>query len=146
MKYIVYPLLALLFFANPLAAQKPLPKTPLQAHEYWASAFNANDLEWICSLYTDTAMSRNPDNSDSTGIETICESLRRFMNAAQSIELETLYEMRNGDIALLRSSYTYHILSEDGESLSHSGSGIEIVQRQSDGTWLFMIDHPRGGE
>jgi len=27
-----------------------------------------------------------------------------------------------------------------------SGRSAEVVRRQADGTWLFVIDNPRGGQ
>jgi hypothetical protein len=30
--------------------------------------------------------------------------------------------------------------------VSMSGNGIEVVRRQSDGTWLFVIDNPAGAD
>jgi len=44
-----------------------------------------------------------------------------------------------GDLALLRGDFTF--TSSDVE---FGSSTAEVVRRQPDGTWLYIIDHPSG--
>lgn len=45
------------------------------------------------------------------------------------------------DLALLRADWI--LVSDDGETLA-SGSSVELVRRQADGFWRYVIDHAVG--
>jgi ketosteroid isomerase-like protein len=34
----------------------------------------------------------------------------------------------------------------DGKPVTMSGRSADVVRRQADGTWKFVIDNPRGGQ
>ena len=44
----------------------------------------------------------------------------------------------HGDIALLRADWA--VLGE-GDAVMAQGSTAEVVRRQADGRWLYLIDH-----
>ena len=53
--------------------------------------------------------------------------------------------MRNGaDLALLYNDWTMSISPPDGQPIEMTGKAIEVVCRQSDGSWRFAIDDPWG--
>lgn len=49
--------------------------------------------------------------------------------------------IEHGNIALLRADHS--IVDADGVTI-FSGSSAEVVRRQADGTWLYIIDHAMG--
>jgi ketosteroid isomerase-like protein len=44
------------------------------------------------------------------------------------------------DLALLRADFTLR----DGNKVIASGSTAELVRKQADGSWLYVIDHAAG--
>ena len=50
------------------------------------------------------------------------------------------------DIALLSNEYTLEGTGEDGKPFTLTGKTSEVVRRQPDGRWLYIIDHPSGAE
>jgi ketosteroid isomerase-like protein len=52
--------------------------------------------------------------------------------------------VENGDLALTVSDYTFTSTGPDGKQTSISARGTEVVRRQADGTWRFIIDNPTG--
>ena len=50
----------------------------------------------------------------------------------------------NGDLALLVSDHSVAMTGADGKPTTISGRGTEVVRRQPDGTWRFVIDNPTG--
>ncbi len=57
----------------------------------------------------------------------------------RNMALTTVYCIEQGDLALLRNDYTVDF---GGQPVS--GSTTEVVRRQPDGTWLYVIDNPFG--
>ena len=64
------------------------------------------------------------------------------INPQFTIEVTTA---ENGDIALLNSQWQVTGTDPEGNAVSMSGNGSEVVRRQADGSWKFIIDNP-GGE
>ena len=124
------------------ALQKAM--TPKMAHELFVTAFNAKNVEQLCALYAENAVVHNVDAPPHVGRKSVCKSLKAFMKITDKITSETGYELRSKDYALLRSIYQIYGTDEDGSPVTMKGSGIEVVQRQADGSWLYVLDHPTG--
>ena len=146
MRTIISALLIISFISAPVMGDTLRPQTPEEVHKYWTQAFNDKNIDQLCSLYAKDAAMKGPDGSDIRGKHGICESLKGFLDVAESMELKTVYVMEGGNTALLRSEYTYVTVSADGEKRRHFGQGIEVAQKQPDGSWLFILDHPSGGQ
>jgi uncharacterized protein (TIGR02246 family) len=52
----------------------------------------------------------------------------------------------DGDLALTSSTWSVSGIDADGKPFSATGKSMEVVRRQSDRTWRFVIDNPHGGE
>ncbi len=52
--------------------------------------------------------------------------------------------IESGDTALVHSKWTTVGTDADGNRVDFAGQGTEVVRRQADGTWLFIIDNPFG--
>jgi ketosteroid isomerase-like protein len=51
-----------------------------------------------------------------------------------------------GEIALLFSDWTLSATDPDGHAIEMAGRTSDVARRQSDGSWLFVIDDPYGSE
>lgn len=118
--------------------------TPKMAHELWVTAFNEKNIDQLCALYAENAIVHNGDEAPSVGPKAICEGLKGFLKGADKVAIETAYELRSDDLTLLRSIWQLDGKDEDGNPTKMNGSGIEVVQRQADGSWLYVLDHPMG--
>jgi ketosteroid isomerase-like protein len=52
----------------------------------------------------------------------------------------------DGSLALTGLKWSATGTDPEGKPVALSGNSTEVVRRQSDGTWLFVIDNPRGAE
>jgi ketosteroid isomerase-like protein len=46
----------------------------------------------------------------------------------------------------LHQLWTIEVVAADGAEISLAGQTSDVVEKQSDGNWLFVIDNPFGGE
>ena len=79
-----------------------------------------------------------------TGTEAIREHLINFLALREttSFDLKPEYVLKAGDIALLHASWTLKGTTPDGEPVDVTGLTSDVVRRQPDGTWRFVIDDP----
>ena len=71
-------------------------------------------------------------------------TMRGFIASKPRLTIEVPRVYQSGDVALLISKFTMTSTGADGKQESSSGQGTEVVRRQADGTWRFLIDNPNG--
>lgn len=65
------------------------------------------------------------------------------MTAANAkITMNVKHVVRAGDVAMLYNDWSMTVTGTDGKAESSSGKAIEVVRRQPDGTWKYVIDDP----
>jgi len=122
-------------------------KTPEDTHRLFAEAFNAGDVEALAALYEPTAVLCKSNGEALAGVPLIRQAYQAFLGARPKIRLETRYAIPMGDLALLRSDWEITGVDSAGRPLAPSRhSSTEVVRRQPDGTWLYVIDHPFGAD
>jgi uncharacterized protein (TIGR02246 family) len=108
-------------------------------------AINAGDVEAAVALYEPNACFVAGPGTVLQGTEAIRGAFRDMMAGQPSGTIRVPEVVQSGDLALLLSEWTVTSTGADGTRTTSSGRGREVVRRQSDGTWKFVIDHPTGG-
>ena len=122
-------------------------RTPQEAHTLFVEAFNAGDLDALFSLYEPDAVTLpGPDKPPVAGAQAIREALEGYLALKAKIELETKFVMEAAGLALLRSVWRMTGTDPEGKPFEMSHSGTEVVRRQPDGTWRYILDHPFGAD
>ena len=114
-----------------------------------AHAFNANDLDTATNLYEPGASVRRLPEAGgtiATGSVAVREVMASYVGLNPRMELVVHHVTQAGDIALLRSQWRITGTGPDGETVELKHHGCEVVRRQADGTWRFVIDHPFGAD
>lgn len=123
-------------------------QTPEDAHLLWTQFLLAGDLEGQVSLYEpDALMVEVPQPGPIVrGHAAIREGLSKLMALKPKFELNIQNILKCDDIAILYSRWTMTGTDPDGNDVSMTGLTSDVVRRQPDGSWLFVIDNPIGGE
>ena len=61
----------------------------------------------------------------------------------QGDDLFATYVEAGDDIAVLYNDWTLSATGPDGAAFTDQGKATEIVRRQRNGTWRFVVDDPR---
>jgi len=111
-------------------------------------ALGRKDLEAAVSLYEPNATFVLGAGKTVTGHAAIREVLRGWLELedARFTMGPTAFISADGDLAMLRGSWSATGKGPDGEAVTLAGKDVEVVRRQPDGTWLFVIDHPYAAE
>jgi uncharacterized protein (TIGR02246 family) len=121
-------------------------RAPEELPPLFAQAFGAHDLEAALALYEPEATLIPQPGQVVTGTEAIREALSAFLALKPKFESEFKKAFRVGDVALLFSDWTLSASDPDGNAIEMSGRTSDVARRQSDGSWLFVIDDPYGSE
>ena len=116
--------------------------TPAAINAAFADGYNARDVEALADLYEHDAVVTNPDGSIAAGIEAIRVHLGHLVELGGVMTSENRYAIPNGDLALVGAEW--QITFDDGRA-PVAGHSAEVVRRQPDGSWRYVLDHPGAG-
>jgi uncharacterized protein (TIGR02246 family) len=119
-------------------------RSPEEIDRIFASELNAGNVDGLVALYEPAATFTIEPGKIASGTAAIREALAGFLALKPTISLSPRVLAQTGDIAMLSSNWTLKGTAPDGSAVDLSGQSVEIVRRQADGTWLFIIDSPWG--
>ena len=116
--------------------------SPDRMNAAFADAFNSRSIAHLLQLYEPDAVLRTDgDGTDLTGLAAIENALAQLLQVPGRMISRNHFCIVHGDLALLRADWE---LAADDGAIVASGSSAELVRRQADGRWLYVIDHAVG--
>jgi ketosteroid isomerase-like protein len=118
---------------------------PEDVDRLMADAIANKDLAAAVALYEPTAAFILGSGQPGTGLDVIRDTLSPYMDVEdfRFTELNAYTNEREG-LALLIGRWQGQTRTADGTTTEITGRNVEVVRRQPDGSWLFVIDHPTG--
>ena len=104
---------------------------PEDVHRQFAKAVNAGDLKALAELYPPHG-GPNAHNGS--------EALQDLLALKPKISVETRGVVRTGKVALLGSRWRLAGTTPEGRAITLSGQGAEVVRRQADGSWRYVLE------
>ena len=117
---------------------------PEQCDILIGEAINSGNIDAALALYESNATFAPELDQSVTGLPAIRKVMEGFTALNPKLTVEVPLVLESGDIALLHSKWTITGTNPDGSSMNAEGKGVEVVRRQADGTWKFIIDNPNG--
>lgn len=112
---------------------------PADMNETFAAIRNSGNVEALLALYEEDArLLVDAGGEGFAGKAAITEELERLVRMPGTMRSQNTFCVEHGDLALLRADFA--IVDEEGLIL-YSGFTAEIVRRQADGAWLYVVDH-----
>jgi ketosteroid isomerase-like protein len=108
----------------------------------WSDAFNRGDVDALIALYEAGATLASPSGPALNGQGAIRGALASFVGGKPRIEATTRKVLIAGDLALTYGNWTLHGRNDDGTPRQLSGQSTEVLRRQADGSWRYIIDDP----
>jgi uncharacterized protein (TIGR02246 family) len=119
-------------------------RTPEEVHQRWLKAINDEDIDELMRLYEPEATVVFGPGNIATGEAAIREGIEQLLSLRPRFELQVAQVLWADDLALLLSPWSMTGTGTDGTSLALRGVTSDVVRRQRDGTWRFIIDNPSG--
>jgi uncharacterized protein (TIGR02246 family) len=119
-------------------------QTPEEMHPLFTKAFAAKDTEAILALYEPDAVFTPQPGLAVSGHAAISEALNGFLALDAQLDMQPGNIVQSGDLALILSKWTLKGTDPSGAPVELAGQTADVVRRQADGSWLFVIDNPYG--
>jgi ketosteroid isomerase-like protein len=118
--------------------------TPEQVLESIVTGINTGDLESLMPLYENNAAFATQPGSLAPGAAGIGEALNGFISLNGKLDLDVTRVLEVDDLALVVGVWSFDGTGPDGEPVHLEAQNADVLRRQPDGTWRFVIDNPWG--
>ncbi|WP_458743243.1 YybH family protein [Candidatus Nitrosocosmicus sp. T] len=118
--------------------------TPEELLNLVTEYLNSKDLDSLVSLYESEASFIDESGENINGIEKIREKMKGFMDMNGKLESTIRKIIPAGNIVLAYSDWTFKASAPDGTPINLGGTAIDVLRKQSDNSWLVVIDNPWG--
>jgi ketosteroid isomerase-like protein len=127
----------------------PTANTPEDTSRLIGEAITAGDIDAALSLYEPDAtfaMPRGFGEGSVTGTDGLREAFSGFLAMSPDLTVSAERTLVAGDTALVIGNWTLKGRDADGNDVQTGGRYADVVRRQPDGNWLFVIDNPNGSD
>ena len=119
-------------------------KTPEELLNRITEYMNNKDVDSFISLYESEASFIDESGENYNGTERIREKIKGYMDMNGKSESMVKKVIYAGNIVLAYRDWTYKASGPDGTPISIGGTAIDVLRKQSDDSWLRVIDSPWG--
>ncbi|MEP6784147.1 MAG: SgcJ/EcaC family oxidoreductase [Sphingomonadales bacterium] len=127
--------------ATAATARRIPPVTDIdKLYDAWQERFNTGDLEGLVDLYVDDVTYVNPDGVTLIGKSKVHEDLKGLLSIKPQIVLGNRRHVLYNDVALTTNHWRMNFVSAEGAKQELTGGGIEVMRKQADGGWRYIID------
>jgi ketosteroid isomerase-like protein len=120
------------------------PAEPNEVYDLFTRYFSAKAIDLLMTLYEEDAVLLPSDGQQVKGKAAVREALNGLLAIDGTFSMEQPMVLESGDIALLMAKWSLEGTSPDGKAVDIEGHTADVVRRQSDGSWLIVIDNPFG--
>ena len=118
-------------------------RTPEDCDRLFGEYVEAGNLDALMALYERDASLVQRDGSVASGHEAIRGALGQLVAMRAKLRLNVVKVITGGgDVAVLYNDWALVAKAADGRPIEAGGRAMEIVRRQPDGTWRFVVDDP----
>jgi len=117
------------------------------ALQAYPETFNRGNLDALMKLYEPEATLIPQPGQVASGTAAIREALQGFLALKGRMELQPIdpaHIVQAGNLALVSVIWSLSGTGPDGKPVTMSGKTTDVLRRQSDGTWRWVIDVPFG--
>ena len=130
--------------ASPSGAPAIGTATPARVLESIVAGINSGDLDSLMPLYESTAAFATEPGSLAPGLAGIREALNGFIAMNGTLDLRVTRVLEVDDLALVIGTWSFDGTGPDGQPVRLQANNADVLRRQADGTWRFVIDNPWG--
>jgi uncharacterized protein (TIGR02246 family) len=118
--------------------------TPEQVLASVVEGINTGNFDMLMALLEPEAAFATQPGSLAHGLPAIREALGRFVAMAGKLDLTVTRVLEVNDLALVTGVWTFTGTGPDGQPVQLAAKNADVLRRQADGSWRFVIDNPWG--
>ena len=114
--------------------------TPQQVLQSIVDGINAGNLDALMTLYESEVQPGNLAH----GLPAVRQALAGFIAMKGKLNLKVTRVLEVGDLALVAGVWSFTGTGQDGAPVELTAKNADVLRRQPDGSWRFVIDNPWG--
>ena len=118
--------------------------TPEQVLASIVDGINAGDMDALLRLYEPDAAFAAQPGSLAHGLAGVQSSLEAFIAMKGTLDIKLKHVLEASDLALVIGEWLFTGTGAEGAPVTLTGHNADVLRRQSDGSWRFVIDNPWG--
>jgi len=118
--------------------------TPEQVLASIVEGINTGNLDTLMDLYENRAGFATQPGSLAHGLQGIRHGLAGFIAMNGTLDLKVTRVLEADGVALVIGVWSFDGTGPNGQPVHLSAQNADVLRRQSDGTWRFVIDNPWG--
>jgi uncharacterized protein (TIGR02246 family) len=118
--------------------------TPGEVLSSVAEGINTGDLDSLMTLYEADACFVSQPGQLAQGPESVCQSLRSFIDSKGKLDLKVKRVIQASDLALVTTEWSFSGTGPGNNPVNMAAKSADVLRQQTDGTWRFVIDNPWG--
>jgi uncharacterized protein (TIGR02246 family) len=132
---------ALALATSPAAAGRGTPREVLQSI---VDGINSDNLDALMTLYEPQAAFALQPGHLSHGLTGVRQALAGFVDMKGTLDLDVTRVLEVSDLALVTTRWSFAGTGPDGAPVRLASESADVLRRQADGSWRFVIDNPWG--
>ncbi len=118
--------------------------TPEEVLSSVIEGINTGDLDTLMTLYEADACFATQPGQLAKSPESVRQSLRNFIDLKGKLDLKVKRVLQASDLALVTTEWSFSGTGPDKNPVNIASKSADVLRKQADGTWRFVIDNPWG--
>lgn len=119
-------------------------QTPTEVLATIVDGINSGNLDMLTPLYEPEAGFAAQPGKLAHGPAGIREGLAGFIALKGKLDLKVTRVLEASDLALVTTEWSFAGTAPDGKPVQLAAKSADVLRRQRDGSWRFVIDNPWG--
>ena len=119
-------------------------ETPEQLLKSIVDGINTGNIEALMSLYEPDAAFASQPGTLAHGPAGVRGSLAAFLAMKGTLDLKVTRVLEAGGLAFVAGVWSFTGTGPDGKPMTLTGRNGDVLRRQADGSWRFVVDNPWG--
>jgi ketosteroid isomerase-like protein len=120
--------------------------TPEEVLKSIVDGINTGNLDALMPLYESEAGFAAQPGSLNQGLSAVRDGLAGFIAMKGKLDLKVTRILEASDLALVITNWSFTGTGPGGDPVKLAAKSADVLRRQADGSWRFVIDNPWGTE
>jgi uncharacterized protein (TIGR02246 family) len=118
--------------------------TPEEVLSSVIEGISTGNLDALMTLYEADACFATQPGQLAKSPESVRQSLRNFIDLKGKLDLKVKRVIQASDLALVTTEWSFSGTGPDNNPVNIASKSADVLRRQADGAWKFVIDNPWG--